>query len=910
MTTLAALAQQLEAAGTTAVEARAPGPAAPATPTGPEALARAVTLSGLTREEISVLVLVGASDRTTLTAAFRELPVLRAVLVVEPDLRNLVGLLARTPEGWGPIAPDRCQVADLPEPAGTPAFGRTLYRQLFTFFLATQARPGGALVVLDPTLTASADHRRARDVVRDLCTGFSARFLAELNDPAEVPASFLRTVADFLFAQGDRYHALKLYLLIHESAAQPQLAWRILECWSDLTAFPQVKRWLQQEIFPAGIRESLGAQLEAARVDQEALRAETFTRNLAALQTHFPAAAAQVAAARAARANLELVELPEVPWMAYAHGGLSVQRGPYPLLVRIEGSRLSELNPPPAPEDVHAAMSPPAQRDQAHACVADWVRHAAEAHLLLCTDVSSPIPGWHRVVHLIEADAAALALLLETADLSDRLQPDRVHLFVGQQADRDFLRTLDREPNRVIPGVWFGVGPRLQAGLTAVNRLRVQRTSDNLAVLEKRYEVGHARHVLAALQGPRARPLRIVFVTSRYTTVVQYLAADFATALQRLGHAAFVLLEERSGQELGYEYLTGKLLELAPDLVFLTNHTRPELGQVFPPGLPVVTWIQDELPVLADPAHIRALGPLDLVYGYSTTVQRRYQDLGYPWVGHLPFAVLASPPAPPADACRDEVVYATHLEEVGEAPLSGLGAWLEARLSALPRIPIGTPKIEPLLREGCAALGHPLSDEVAQRLVFWCAMFARRLDRLRVADAVLAAGLPLALHGRGWETVPRFRPHARGVVAPGESLRRLFRESKVVLHINGECNLHPRVLDGFSAGGFVLGRHEDSDDLPGETADQFDLGRELLLFRDDEEMARLIRRALTDEPWRRGVIAAAQARIQRAHTYENRAAIILGDLDRRLTAFGAGSPARSVRPPTLENPAGTLGGGS
>ena len=67
-----------------------------------------------------------------------------------------------------------------------------------------------------------------------------------------------------------------------------------------------------------------------------------------------------------------------------------------------------------------------------------------------------------------------------------------------------------------------------------------------------------------------------------------------------------VVIEERSGQELSLEFITARLREFAPDLVFLTNHIRPEYGRILPAGLPVVTWIQDETPPLADPGAGRA----------------------------------------------------------------------------------------------------------------------------------------------------------------------------------------------------------------------------------------------------------------------------------------------------------------
>jgi spore maturation protein CgeB len=162
-------------------------------------------------------------------------------------------------------------------------------------------------------------------------------------------------------------------------------------------------------------------------------------------------------------------------------------------------------------------------------------------------------------------------------------------------------------------------------------------------------------------------------------------------------------------------------------------------------------------------------------------------------------------------------------------------------------------------------------------------MIARHVDRIRIAERVLAAGLPIALYGHGWADIPRFATYARGPVAPGDDLRRMYQRHKVVLHINTRCNLHPRVLEAAAAGGFVLARSDgDWDFAPGGVADCLEVGRELCVFTDEADLVAKIRRAFTDEPWRQSFARAARARVHRDHNYVQRAAAMLRALELRL----------------------------
>src|SRR5439155_11417394 len=58
------------------------------------------------------------------------------------------------------------------------------------------------------------------------------------------------------------------------------------------------------------------------------------------------------------------------------------------------------------------------------------------------------------------------------------------------------------------------------------------------------------------------------------------------------------------------------LVEFRPDLVVLINHTRADVGGVFPQSLPVVSWVQDAMPHLFRDTSGCAIGPIDMVVGH------------------------------------------------------------------------------------------------------------------------------------------------------------------------------------------------------------------------------------------------------------------------------------------------------
>jgi hypothetical protein len=63
-----------------------------------------------------------------------------------------------------------------------------------------------------------------------------------------------------------------------------------------------------------------------------------------------------------------------------------------------------------------------------------------------------------------------------------------------------------------------------------------------------------------------------------------------------------------------------------------------------------------------------------------------------------------------------------------------------------------------------------------------------------LADALLAAGLPVRLHGSGWADIPRFRPYAGGPITSRAQLRDVAARAAALVHAWPTTGAHP--IDG------------------------------------------------------------------------------------------------------------------
>jgi hypothetical protein len=336
-------------------------------------------------------------------------------------------------------------------------------------------------------------------------------------------------------------------------------------------------------------------------------------------------------------------------------------------------------------------------------------------------------------------------------------------------------------------------------------------------------------------ENPPRQP-RVLVLTTRFSTVLQYSSADTADAFSRLGWEAHVVIEPSSWHGLNRIALREAVCRFKPDLIFQIDHLRSEYGTLFPANVPAVCWIQDHLPNLMD---TKAGGSITLRDFVLTASEQMYHEkYGYPLRQCIYLNKATRVPPVPADYTQDgpTMVFVSNCshdpKEVGDkladrienravgelvrdfcgrtidryARGENIGTMADLReaLDAVERdhnLRVGPDSRDKLLH----ALWHPFNDTLyRQQALRWA------------ANAADSMGLSLALYGNGWENNREFARFAKGYAGYGLELENLTRRSLINLQIVPFSCFHQRLLDGLVCGGFFLIREHPVNRIPAE----------------------------------------------------------------------------------------------
>lgn len=495
-----------------------------------------------------------------------------------------------------------------------------------------------------------------------------------------------------------------------------------------------------------------------------------------------------------------------------------------------------------------------------------------------------------RAVYVIEPDLDLFLLSLRLADRRRALASPDCFWFVGPEWAEAMQQTLVRE--RMLPF------PDARSPSVAAEALPVSEKAarilwaDHLrakARFSSDYE-GRSRSAWAAALRGADRPARVLFITSRFTTVLQHVVADLSRAFAHLGCATETVIERRDCERFNGPALACAVDAFRPDLVVQLDHIRPELGDFLPDQVPFACWIQDRLPSLFQKDLIARLGPRDLTFAMWEGIRRDCLAAGYPSVERLSAAADAFVYGGEAKARQElacDVAFVSNLSSprpepryprlveraVGILSSEGIG-WRDpafyGRLLARLEKELG-------LRVAEADRGR-IETQV---LAFDVERYVQRTEPVRWAAAL---GCSVGVWGSGWEGIPDLRKAARGRIAPGADLRDLYRSARIHLHMNSDTNVHQRVFECLASGGFVLAAAHPGDRAPGGLAEHLAIGREIETFDGKAGFEEKVRRYLADEPARRAVSAAGRARVLAEHTTAHRAETIL---DRARALFSA-----------------------
>jgi len=158
------------------------------------------------------------------------------------------------------------------------------------------------------------------------------------------------------------------------------------------------------------------------------------------------------------------------------------------------------------------------------------------------------------------------------------------------------------------------------------------------------------------------------------------------------------------------------------------------------------------------------------------------------------------------------------------------------------------------------------------------ANFVRHVQRKRLVEFLVPLcerrGWRLKLAGRRWDTNPLTAPHHAGDIPAGPTLAQFYKSAKVNLQLNGDTNVHTRLLEGLACGAFMLSEAHPTDDRPHGLRSILEASM-APTFRDFAELEAMLERYIGDDAARAEAARSGGAIVRAHHDYRSRAREVL-----------------------------------
>jgi hypothetical protein len=449
------------------------------------------------------------------------------------------------------------------------------------------------------------------------------------------------------------------------------------------------------------------------------------------------------------------------------------------------------------------------------------------------TEQNGPITWMQSPVYLFYTNKYYLSLLMQLVDLSPIIKRERVIFTIGLQAFRKAME----DDQAVLPSKILNVGTENQ-NLKSIIEYQMQRNYDYAVDLSLKIHELYRRNENQITSNITSKKPRVLFITSRFTTVLQHHIRDCMLACQQMGLVAAVHKEKSNIHRNGASSYLNIVNEFQPDIIFIIDYFRLGRELYIPPEIRVVTWIQDPLSHIMDETTPSKLKENDFILNhlinYEPLKKINYHAcniMNAPMRANDEIYTIRELPEQEQKMYAADICLLAHGTDYREIMNEILGAlkdgfeeddfeYIKEVFKEIcinyyievyeERTNIKTKKAcEQYLEVRFVEKGITFS---VQAIDFISTQFFNYLKgcvfRSVLAEWLLDGGFTnLKLYGRDWKNHPRLRDFAMGIAQNGEEVSKILQCSKMILGTNPYASGAARVYETFLSGSFYLGNY-------------------------------------------------------------------------------------------------------
>lgn len=379
----------------------------------------------------------------------------------------------------------------------------------------------------------------------------------------------------------------------------------------------------------------------------------------------------------------------------------------------------------------------------------------------------------------------------------------------------------------------------------------------------------------------RTEKPRILLMTSQY-----FLMGEIEAACSRLNipHRLLNIDSKESDLDSFVNRVIGTISTFKPDFVLTVNHLGVDqegyLNTILHKfGLPLASWFVDN-PHLILPLYSRQADENTALFTWDADRMESLAEMGFSKIFHLPLGTDQSR-FKPVDGChRPE--WKSDISFVGNSMVHKTAKRLEAtgvtgalaqrwneiatefgRFSE-PSVRNFLKQNYPELYEQFQSMASPVRKLAFETSVIWQSTLEYRLSCVKKTLPFS----PLIVGDDGWQSLlPPQGWKYHGELSYYDDLPRFYPCSKISFNCTSQQMkgaVNQRVFDVPACNGFLLTDHRQ------QISELFEPEKEIVFYRDIEEIPSLVEKYLHDREARLKVVKAARKRILADHTYDRR----------------------------------------